>query len=108
MPRMAQKWREGTCFPFPLDNDAPPIRNHLHEPGSPTRNRFRNLLILLGKLTAHECLRWQRDCSLLTRAMRIRASSRGSPDDLFRIPNGLTDSVPKSILLLQTADVSIH
>jgi hypothetical protein len=46
---------------------------------------------------------------LLLRALRIRASSRGSRKrSLFRNPNRLTESVPIRILLLQTADVSIH
>jgi hypothetical protein len=63
---MAQKWREEICYLIlwnrerttMLWSNHPPIRNLLHEPPSHPRNRFRNPLILFGKLTAHDSLRW--------------------------------------------------
>jgi hypothetical protein len=53
-------------------------------------------------------VRWQRDCSSFSEPFAFDASPAAPARILFRIPNGLTESVPKGILLLQTAVVSIH
>jgi hypothetical protein len=51
---------------------------------------------------------WQRDCSYPTEPCAHVRPPAAPERVLFRIPNGLTELVPNRILLLQTADVSIH